>query len=145
MLSPQDVIGKICKSLEKYYDPSIGRIQVKSRPVLVIGYEDDYSSIMDLDFELLPISKISNKTPHPTYDYPIDETLRKKLRLNNKCYIRTHKTSWNHVKHMDIINPIGDLKKEDPDLFNYIIKLNEQWVKNRTATSMFVKTLKASE
>lgn len=134
--SPYNFIGKIVKSLEKYFDAQEGTIKVKSRPVLIIGFERNYNSIRDIDFELLPFTTLNNQTPDMTYDYYIGDKLCVKLGLSHPCYLRTHKVSWNHVKHMDIISPIGDMLKVDPELFNEIIRLNKQWVAERIENIM---------
>lgn len=132
MPDPKDCIGKIVKTLEKYYDAQTGRIRVKSRPSLIIGYEPDYSSAIDVDYELLPIATLKNRTPNPTYDLAIDGEMVAKLGLKESCFIRTHKIAWNHVKNMIIDPPIGDLKCIDGELFKKILLLNEQWVNKRT-------------
>jgi hypothetical protein len=64
MLDPKENIGKICLSLEKYFDTIKKQICVKSRPVLIIGCEEEYSSPQDIDYELLPISRINNFNPN---------------------------------------------------------------------------------
>lgn len=129
-------IGKICLSLEKYYDVRTGRIGVKSRPVLIIGYEKSYKTPQDVDYELLPISKIKNFNPDEHYDIFLDEEKIKNLGLNYLSYVRTHKTTWNHCKHMRIESPIGDLKHTYPDLFEEILLKNVDWVKSRTNFSL---------
>lgn len=105
MAVPEDSIGKICKSLEKYFDTRTGRIRVKSRPVLIIGCEDDYDSPMNVDYELLPISTMKNRDPNSIYDLYLNDEICTCLGLKEACYIRTHKTTWNHVKHMDVQRP----------------------------------------
>jgi hypothetical protein len=128
---PEEKIGKICKSLEKYFDPKAGRIRVKSRPALIIGCEDDYVSPMNVDYEILPISTMKNRTPNPTYDEFLGDNKYDRLGLSEACYIRTHKTTWNHVRHMETQNPIGDLKAFNSELFTKILNLNNQWVTYR--------------
>lgn len=131
MAVPEDSIGRICKSLEKYFDTRTGRIRVKSRPVLIIGCEDDYDSPMNVDYELLPISTMKNQDPNSIYDLYLNDEICTCLGLKEACYIRTHKTTWNHVKHMDVQRPIGDLKSEYPELFIKVLNLNSQWVSRR--------------
>jgi len=137
---PKKYVGKIVRSLEKYFDVDERRIKVKSRPSLIIGFEPNYTSLLDIDFELLPISKLSNKTPDKVYDYLVDGLLISKLGLNEKSYIRTNKTTWNNVKHMKIEQPIGDLKAVDPAIFNHLLTLNEQWVRTRTINNLVPTT-----
>ncbi|MCY7691537.1 hypothetical protein MH111_13860 [Bacillus altitudinis] len=132
MSNPLNNVGKIFTSLESYHDERAGRIKVKARPVLIIGFEDDCSNPMTIDYEILPISTIKQKLPHPKHDLHIDSDLRMKLGLNQDCYIRTHKTTWSNVKHMRIESPIGDLKSEDFELFKETITLNREWVVERT-------------
>ena len=81
MLAPEENVGKIFTSLEKYYDTGAGEIRTKFRPVLVIGCERNYSSPMNVDYELLPISKIDNHEPDPVFDVRIEGSLRQKLDL----------------------------------------------------------------
>lgn len=135
MADPNTNIGMICKSMEKYYDPSERKMKVKSRPMLIVGCEPDYTSIMDVDYELLPISTMKNKRPTENYDHLLDGELYSRLGLNEISYIRTHKTTWNHVKNMVINSPIGNLKEEDPELFNAILEMNEKWVLSRNEGS----------
>lgn len=132
MNNPLDNIGKICKSLEKYYDVQAGRIKIKSRPALIIGCEENYESPFNVDYELLPISKLSNTTPDDEYDFLLDEKKIIDLGLESPSYIRSQKTTWNHCKRMKIELPIGDLKNTFPDLFEEILIKNHEWVTKRT-------------
>lgn len=131
MSDPKNNVGKIFKSLEKYFDPKAGKIKVKSRPVLVIGYEKNVTSHLNIDYETLPISSIEKFDPDPDFDVLISYSIQEKLRLTKTCYIRTHKTSWNHCKNMAIDSVISDLKSEFPAIFEKILKLNEKWVCER--------------
>lgn len=132
MLEPRENVGKICISLEKYFDVNTNRIRVKPRPMLIIGFEEVYNSPYDIDYELLPISKINSFEPDQNYDIYLDENKIQQLGLNYLSYIRSHKTTWNHCRHMRIDSPIGDLKSTYPDLFEKIMLKNHQWVQNRT-------------
>ncbi len=123
--------------MEKYFDVRTGKMKVKSRPVLIVGYEPDYTSHTDIDYEVLPISTLKNRRPSKDYDYLIDEELRQKLNLNEICYVRSHKTSWSHVKNMDVYKPIGNLIENDFMLFNEILNKNKEWVSLRTQESLF--------
>ncbi|MCM3739251.1 hypothetical protein M3210_03100 [Oceanobacillus luteolus] len=132
MSDPQNNIGKICKSLEKYFDAGAGRVRVKSRPVLIIGCEQNYTSPSDVDYEILPISKIDNFEPDEDFDVLLDEEDIQELSLHQVSYIRTHKTTWNHCRHMRVEDPIGDLKSTFPEKFDEIILKNHEWVLSRT-------------
>lgn len=132
MLDPVQNIGKICKSLEKYFDVRAGRIKVKSRPVLIIGCEEEFDSPHNIDYELLPISKIQNFEPDSYFDIYLDEQKIQNLGLHNTSYIRSHKTMWNHSRNMRIESPIGDLKDIYPELFEEILIKNHEWVTKRT-------------
>lgn len=136
MSSPSDNVGKIVKSLEKYFDARAGRIRVKSRPALIIGFEPNITSPTDIDYELLPISSMSNQIPDHIYDYHIDNQSCFYYGLTQSSYIRTHKITWNHAKHMQINPPICDLISTDPGLFNKLLSLNEQWVTDRTKANI---------
>lgn len=140
LLDPKQNLGKIVCSLEKYFDVRSNKIKVKARPVLIIGYEPNYSSVFQVDYELLPISRISNSIPDPTYDYPIEGQLVAEFGLTSKSYIRTHKTTWNHVRNITIDQPIYDMRTNRPQLYNEILRLNEQWVINRTASNLLRST-----
>ncbi|PJH91885.1 hypothetical protein [Bacillus sp. SN1] len=132
MSDPINNIGKIFTSLEKYYDTRARKIKVKARPVLVIGFEDDCPNPMSIDYEILPISTLKQRLPHPKHDIHIDSGLKNKLGLNEECYIRTHKTSWSNVKNMRIESPVGNLKNEEYELFKETVMLNREWVVDRT-------------
>ncbi|MEF2966083.1 hypothetical protein V3851_09595 [Paenibacillus sp. M1] len=139
MSDPKTNVGKIFKSLEKYFDPGAGKIKVKSRPVLVIGYEKNATSYFNIDYETLPISSLGNIDPDPEFDILISQETQSKLGLTKTSYIRTHKTSWNNCKNMAIDNEIGDLKGEFPGLFEELLKLNEKWVSERNSINL-IKT-----
>lgn len=136
MSDPKENVGKIFKSLEKYFDPGAGRIKVKSRPVLVIGYERNATSYYNIDYETLPISSLDNFEPDPDFDILITQPTQGKLGLNKASYVRTNKTGWNHCKHMAIDEEIGDLKSEFPMLFEQILKLNQKWVSDRNTANL---------
>jgi hypothetical protein len=128
---PEDNIGKIFTSLFKYFNPRTGSNEAKRRPVLVIGCEENYSSPMKIDYEILPISKMGKRRPDPTYDVFLQGEFRKNLGLTIDSYIRSNKTTWHNVKHINTESPVGDLKNKDLQLFLKILELNEQWVHNR--------------
>ncbi|MFC7062841.1 hypothetical protein [Halobacillus seohaensis] len=129
-MSPENNIGKIAKALEKYFNPTKGEMDVKSRPVLVIGCEDNYTSPHHVDYELLPISKLNNTTPDEDYDYLIDGKKQEKLGLHAPSYIRSNKTTWTHSKQMRL-KGMGNLKETYPESFNAILTANHKWVENR--------------
>lgn len=131
MLEPIDAVGKIVKSMEKYFNTKTGKIDVKSRPSLIIGFELDYNDKRDVDYELMPIATLKYITPDKTYDYKIEGDLRLSLGLDQDCFVRSHKITWNNVKHMKLHRPIGDLKALDPKLFRHLLLLNEKWVTSR--------------
>lgn len=133
---PENNIGKICKSLEKYHDVRTGRIRVKSRPVLIIGCEQNYQSTHNIDYEILPISKVDSFEPDEEFDFLINEEQITELGLNYVSYIRTHKTTWNNSRHMRVEEPIGDLKDTYPSLFEEIMLKNHTWVTRRTNNNM---------
>lgn len=135
-MNPLENIGVICTSLEKYYDVRTRSIEVKPRPVLIIGCEEGKQSAIDIDYELLPISRIKNATKITEYDFKIDEDKINQLGLDFVSYIRSNKTTWNHSKNMRIEDPIGDLKKLFPEFFNEILHKNLDWVKKRTYTNV---------
>ena len=132
MLHPWDNVGKIVKVLERYYDPNENKIKAKSRPNLIIGYEFWNNYPQFVDYELLPISRIENHTPHPEYDVLVSDDVQLILGLDYPSYIRTHKTSWSNVKYIKIEEPIGNLREIFPDMFNRIMALNREWVNSRT-------------
>lgn len=132
MSDPQNNIGKICKSLERYFDVRAGKMRVKSRPVLIIGCEQNYSSASNIDYEILPISKIESFEPDDEFDLELNEEEIAELGLDYISYIRTHKTAWNHCKRMRVEEPIGDLKATYPEKFEDIMHKNHNWVTGRT-------------
>ncbi|HEU4963853.1 MAG TPA: hypothetical protein VFV52_08375, partial [Bacilli bacterium] len=122
-----------------YFDVKAGQVKVKSRPVLIVGYERNYSSPTHIDYEYLPISTMKNASPDPTYDVPLNGGLHAKIGLNEVSFVRTHKTSWNHVKHIAMHPPIGDLRATYPDLYNHLLLMNERWVNIRTKNNLYVE------
>ncbi|WP_227002681.1 hypothetical protein [Salicibibacter kimchii] len=137
MTTPEGNIGLICRSLEKYYDTRAGEMKVKRRPVLIIGCEDDYIRPKNVDYELVYISTLPNKDPHPTYDYPVLDDFHIELGLDRPSYIRTHKHTWNHAKFITYQDPISDLGREHPELFKEILNLNTKWMEKRNYHSMY--------
>ncbi|HDR7517148.1 hypothetical protein [Bacillus mobilis] len=131
-LDPKYNVGKICKVLEKYYDVSQRRMATKARPALIIGYEPNYSSGLNVDYEVVTISKCDKVTPDETYDIEISSTDRLNLGLTNDSYFRSHKTSWCNVRQVRVEEPIGDLKSYSKDIFNQILQTNHSYVTNRT-------------
>lgn len=107
-------------------------MEVKSRPVLVIGFENTYDSPFKIDYEVLPISTMNNVTPDPDFDKMLESEQIFNLGLDRTSYVRTHKTSWSNVKNMKLEEPIGDLKLVYPSLFNEFLSLNQKWVNART-------------
>ena len=135
-MDPRDNLGKICKCLEKYFNARTGKMEVKSRPVLVIGFEDTYDSPFKVDYEILHISTLKNIAHDPTYDMLLETDHISTLGLNSTSYVRTHKTSWSNVKSMLLDKPIGDLKLSYPGLYNEYLALNQKWVNARTIDSI---------
>jgi len=132
MSDPGENVGKICLSFEKYHNARTGKLDVKSRPVLIIGYEDNNDTYINMDYEILPISKIGNFDPHPEYDFELNQDDIKNLGLDYLSYIRSHKTTWSNCKHMRVESPLSDMKSIYPYLFNEIVRKNHEWVLNRT-------------
>lgn len=143
MRKVEENIGKICVSLEKFFNTETKKLEVKKRPVLIIGHEREYNSPFNVDYELLPLSKIENTTPDEYYDIQLDYEKIKTLNLNYLSYIRSHKTTWNHCKHLRIEEPISDLKKTYPELFEEILEKNLEWVQKRTLSYLPSKQLEA--
>lgn len=112
-------------------------MKIKSRPVLIIGCEhDDPTRFTDVDYEFLFFSKLDNTTPDPLYDYEVNLELKTKLGLKGPGgYIRSHKTSWNHIKHMKFDRSLNSLKEVEPELFDKLLSLNEKWVLDRNVES----------
>lgn len=130
LLSPEENVGKICLALEKYYSVKLGKMDTKFRPVLVIGFENEYKDKFHVDYEVLPISSVELSTPDSCYDTFIQEF--EKYNLRKASYIRTHKTTWINVMQLKLEKPIFDLKEQETEDFQTIVKLNQQWVNERT-------------
>ncbi|WP_200416430.1 hypothetical protein [Virgibacillus salexigens] len=139
MHDPEQNVGKIYRAYVKYFDTKDRRMKTKSRPVLIVGFEDDYDSPMNIDYEVLSFSSMKRRKPNPIYDVSLDGKYEK-FGLNESCYIRTNKIEWIHVKHMEIEDPIGELRSIDPELFETALKLNEQWVVRRTRNHLVQPT-----
>lgn len=131
MSNPSDNVGKICTSLEKFWDVNKNKMGVKSRPVLIIGHELTYTSPFQVDYELLPISRIGNFTPDPTFDVMLSGHIQSTLSLNDICFVRSNKITWANVKNMNM-KELGNMKLSFPELFNRILDLNRLWIEQRT-------------
>lgn len=120
------MIGKVLIIRTKYYDNILNKEKIKKRPGLCIS---DYGSI-DNDLVVLPLSTISHAyMRNLKYDLMIEPMIYPKLNLKKTSYIRTHKQQ--SIARADVINIIGDLKKDYPDKYLEIIALVEEFDKEK--------------
>ncbi|RKL68124.1 hypothetical protein CR203_06450 [Salipaludibacillus neizhouensis] len=133
-MDPRKNVGNIVKALEKFYNTRTGSMDVKARPVLIIGCEDTFHNPLNIDYEILPFSEICSFKPDINYDIHIDSNTIKLYNLTKQCYLRSHKTSWIHSKNIRLESPICNLYEIDYELFQKILELNNQWNYTRTCT-----------
>lgn len=108
------MIGKACLAKLPYYDRSMGKMNFKARPCLVIGKADVS------DYIILPISSISDKSKiDMTYDIPLDNSIF--TFLNNLSYLRTHKQTVINLSSLGKV--LVDFKKDYED--EYILALSK--------------------
>lgn len=112
-MSPKDYIGRLVVARLHFYDSKMQRMNVKARPVLVIGVE---SNSFPCDLTVLPVSKISHsQNIHDVYDVPLlaEDCVLLKL-THTPSYVRTHKQSYVHSTDIraTIISNLKDLLPE---------------------------------
>lgn len=109
------LIGRMCDSRFKYFDPKSRRYKFKLRPILIIGAEKE---LLPCDLTVLPVSKVSNvNNRDENYDYPLTKKKHSNLNLKyDPSYVRTHKVSTIHSKDLSFEYTdcsLADLYQED--------------------------------
>lgn len=137
MLDPSQRVGKIYIGLFHYFDAVKKEMDVKKRPLLIVGFETQGDSPLNVDYEVMVISTMSNTTP-TLYDIPLMEEKRSTVGLNSDSYLRTHKINWIHARNLRIERSVGDLKYHYYDDFQQAVLKNEEWVfsRNEHATQL---------
>lgn len=119
------MIGEIRKAYTPYYNAAAKRVDIKSRPALIIAQADAN------DFVVLPVSRISKQNNrHPDYDIQVDPAVYPELHLNAVSYVRTHKQTVIHKA--EIGDMIGDMKGNYEELFFEILAKREEFSKEIT-------------
>lgn len=91
-----------------------GQVQLKQRPVLIIGKADDG------DYTALPISKIPNKqNVNENYDIQVPMNEFPNLNLTVDSYVRTNKIFT--ANRVEIYKFVSDVNVEYPDLHEKVI------------------------
>src|SRR5690554_1959555 len=85
-----DFIGKIVIAKTPFFDARLKKMNIKARPMLIIGAEKEY---LPCDYNVLPISKITHKRHrHIDYDLELTDEQCDNLSLNYKpSFVRAHK------------------------------------------------------
>lgn len=118
-------IGEIRKTFTPFYDNTQGRMNIKSRPALIIAQADTE------DYVVIPVSRITRQNNRDTtYDIEVDPVEYPMLNLNAVSYIRTHKQTVVH--RAQIGDLIGELKSNYEDLYLLILELRERFSKEIT-------------
>ena len=116
------MIGKIYTFTTPYYDSTLKKQALKSRPVLVVGKADAS------DYSVLPISRVTNKINLDlNYDIEINPAKYPKLNLKEISYVRTHKQTT--VNTASLVNYVGNIASEYSDLYLQILKKLEEYNK----------------
>lgn len=123
------MIGQIRKVLTPFYDRKTGRMEIKSRPGLVIAAADSD------DYVILPVSKVSDQRRiDPEYDIKVDPSDFPNLSLNCVSYIRTHKQTVVHRASMG--DMISNLKQHYEELYLTVLEKREQFSEEITRQAM---------
>lgn len=119
------MIGEIRKAFTPYYNATTKRVDIKSRPALLIAKADAD------DYVVLPVSRVSKQNNrHPDYDIQVDPAVYPELHLNAVSYVRTHKQTVIHKA--EIGDMIGDMKGNYEELFLEILAKREEFSKEIT-------------
>lgn len=123
------MIGEIRKILTPFYNQRTRRMEMKTRPGLMVAKADSE------DYVVLPISKISDsRRIDPVYDIKIDPAVYPLLMLNCVSYVRTHKQTVIHLA--EIGDSISNMKAGYEDLFVEVLIKREQFSKEITNQAM---------
>ena len=123
------MIGEIRKVLTPFYDARTHRLNVKSRPGLIIAQADSD------DYVILPVSRITDsRRIDPIYDIKVDPTTYPTLSLNAVSYVRTHKQTVVH--RAEIGDKISDMKSDCEDLYLDILTKRAQFSEEITNQAM---------
>ncbi|AYW50780.1 hypothetical protein C7H83_10030 [Tetragenococcus halophilus] len=116
-MSNRDLIGQIKTSRFPYYNSKKGKMDFKSRPILIIGVEKE---VGPCDLTILPVSSITNQK-NIIFDYDIKLDINKYplLSLKNTSYCRTSKVST-VSSHEVGVRTICNLKNTYPDIYKAI-------------------------
>lgn len=89
------LIGKMYISRFKFFNTKTNTIELKRRPVLIIGVEKD---LTPCDITVFPISKVSvSANINLEFDHKLTATNHQKLNLPfDPSYVRTHKVNTIH-------------------------------------------------
>lgn len=120
MITMIEHIGKVYPSFFRYYNKHTEKIELKSRPVLIVGIPQLRS---DKEVIVLPISTLRNKHYYnPYYDVKLDNRLLEECKFHDVCYARTHKRTVIYRGDIDFVNCIGDIKGSNPEVYETILK-----------------------
>ena len=114
------MIGKIYCFLTPYYNASLGKMDYKKRPALIIGISDRS------DYAVLPVSRVTNPVNLDlNYDIKIDPSVYPLSGLKFVSYVRTHKQTVFNAGELG--SYVGDLKTDYEDLYLEILEKLEEY------------------
>ncbi|MGM9660073.1 MAG: hypothetical protein ACI3WQ_05705 [Faecousia sp.] len=114
------MIGEIRKVITPFYNARMHRLDIKSRPGLIIAKADND------DFIILPVSRVTDsRRIDPEYDVRVDPGTYSGLNLNAVSYVRTHKRTVVH--RAEIGDLISDMKLTYEDLYLEVITKQSQF------------------
>lgn len=123
------MIGEIRKVLTPFYNSRTHRLDIKSRPGLIIAKADSE------DYVVLPVSKVSDQRRiDPDYDIKVDPAAHPMLSLDYVSYVRTHKQTVVHLA--EIGDKISDMKSDCEDLYLEVLTKRAQFSEAITNQAM---------
>lgn len=123
------MIGEIRKVLTPFYNSRAHRLDVKSRPGLIIAQADSE------DYIVLPVSRVTDSRKiDPVYDIRVDPAVYTVLNLTSVSYVRTHKQTVVHKA--EIGNQISDMKSSCEDLYLEVLAKRAQFSEEITNQAM---------
>lgn len=118
-------IGKVYPSYFRYFDKKLGRVSIKSRPVLIIG---DPITTKDTEYVVLPVSSLLNQSYYQKdYDVLLEKNKLINSTLNRDSYVRTHKRTVMYRADIDFTKCIVDLKNDYKSIFSEIVDKMEKY------------------
>ena len=123
------MIGEIRKVLTPFYNARTHRLDIKSRPGLIIAQADSE------DYVVLPVSRVTDSRKiDSVYDIKVDPAVYPVLSLTSVSYVRTHKQTVVHKA--EIGDKISDMKSSCEDLYLEVLAKRAQFSEEITNQAM---------